>query len=96
VNDPAENDLAILMFTWIAGNPDLLNRFLGLTGLAANQLRAFTQDTGFAPAVIGFVAAHEPTLIAFCSDNDIQPETVQRAWQKLETSPLYANREGDS
>lgn len=95
MNDPAGDDLAILMFTWIAGNPDLLNRFLGLTGLEPQHLRAFTEEKGFAAAVIGFVAGHEPTLIDFCNDNHVRPEAVSRAWQKLEAESASGSREGD-
>lgn len=89
----AETDeLAVDIFGWMAAEPELLGRFLALTGLTAQQLRGFTQEPGFAAAVIGFIAAHEPTLLAFCRDNDVAPEVVARAWQRLE----YENGAGMS
>ena len=85
INDESpENELAVAILVWIAGEPDLLNRFCALTGVSADQLRALSQSPGFERAMIGFIAGHEPTLLAFCQENDVAPETVSRAWQKLE------------
>ncbi|MET3599206.1 DUF3572 domain-containing protein [Martelella mangrovi] len=83
-NTAPDNELAIAILVWLSGNPDMLNRFCALSGVEVGQLRALTEDPGFERAMIGFIAGHEPTLMAFCNDNDIAPETVSRAWQKLE------------
>ncbi|MBB4121557.1 DUF3572 domain-containing protein [Martelella radicis] len=79
-----DEDLAIAILVWLSNEPDMLNRFCALSGVEAGQLRALTEDPGFERAMIGFIAGHEPTLMAFCNDNGIAPETISRAWQKLE------------
>tara|TARA_Y100000815_G_scaffold175448_1_gene159653 strand:+ start:603 stop:902 length:300 start_codon:yes stop_codon:yes gene_type:complete len=83
-NSASEQDLAIAILVWLSREPEMLSRFCALSGVEAGQLRALAGDPGFARAMIGFIAGHEPTLMAFCSDNDIAPETVSRAWQRLE------------
>ncbi|AJY48349.1 hypothetical protein TM49_18765 [Martelella endophytica] len=72
------------MLVWLASEPELLSRFCALTGVDAGELRALSEGDGFEAAMIGFIAGHEPTLMAFCNDNQIAPETITRAWQKLE------------
>ncbi|MGV0818632.1 DUF3572 domain-containing protein [Martelella sp. FOR1707] len=87
--DPSENPsrehaLAIEILVWLSGEPELLNRFCALTGIDIGELRALSQSPGFESAMIGFIAGHEPTLMAFCQDCNVKPETVSYAWQKLE------------
>ncbi|WP_180897698.1 DUF3572 domain-containing protein [Martelella soudanensis] len=83
-NHSPEQALAVEILTWLAGEPELLSRFTALTGVNAGELRALSQSHGFEAAMIGFIAGHEPTLMAFCHDCGVKPETVSRAWQKLE------------
>lgn len=83
-NQSPEQALAVEILTWLAGEPELLNRFSALTGVDVGELRALSQSPGFESAMIGFIAGHEPTLMAFCHDCKVKPETVSHAWQKLE------------
>ena len=83
-NVSPEHALAIEILVWLVGEPELLSRFSALTGVDIGELRALSESPGFEQAMIGFIAAHEPTLMAFCHECDVKPETISRAWQKLE------------
>lgn len=74
-------DTAIAILGWLAGEPEMLGRFLSLSGVQADQLRQAVDDPGFLAGMLDFLASHEPTLLAFCAATDTAPETVMMAWQ---------------
>lgn len=75
--------LAVTILTWLAGQPDLMGRFLALTGIEADQLRHVVREPGFAGGLTGFLMNHEPTLVAFSQDNDVSVEFVQSCHRLL-------------
>ncbi|HCV70439.1 MAG TPA: DUF3572 domain-containing protein [Agrobacterium sp.] len=76
--DPQETAAAIL--GWLANEPEMLGRFLALSGLQANMLRHAAHDPGFLAGLTDFLTSHEPDLMAFCAATDTSPETVAAAW----------------
>jgi len=70
---------AVAALGWLAGEPELLSRFLALTGVAPSDVRHAVNDPGFLAGVIDFLMGHEPTLLAFSAATDVKPETVVRA-----------------
>ncbi|SOC93310.1 Protein of unknown function [Rhizobium sp. AN5] len=76
--DPQETAAAIL--GWLANEPEMLGRFLALSGLQANMLRHAANDPGFLAGLTDFLMSHEPDLMAFCAATDTSPETVAAAW----------------
>ncbi|MBR0555997.1 DUF3572 domain-containing protein [Ciceribacter sp. L1K23] len=68
---------------WLANEPDMLSRFLALSGLRADQLREAIADPGFLAGLLDFVMGHEPTLIAFSDATGTKPEDVSAAWRAL-------------
>lgn len=68
---------------WLANEPDMLSRFLALSGLRADQLRSAVTDPGFLAGLLDFIMGHEPTLMAFSEATDTRPETVAAAWHAL-------------
>jgi hypothetical protein len=66
---------------WLANEPDMLGRFLALSGVQPNQLRNAVNDPGFLAGMIDFLMGHEPTLLAFCEATGTKPETVAAAWR---------------
>lgn len=75
--------MAIEILGWLIGQPDLLNRFMALVGIDAGSIRRAAAEPGFLAAVTGFVMAHEPTLLAFCEQNDVRAERVAAAHHRL-------------
>lgn len=76
-------ETAAAVLGWLATEPDMLGRFLDLSGLRADQLRQAVDDSGFLAGMLDFLMSHEPTLMAFCAATDIKPEAVVSAWQAL-------------
>ncbi|WP_235890716.1 DUF3572 domain-containing protein [Martelella alba] len=81
---PAPEELAVEILLYLAAEPELLSRFSALTGIMPQQLRAFSAEPGFSRAMVGFLAGHEPTLIAFCQATGTDPDAVLGCWQDLE------------
>ena len=75
--------MAIQILSWLIGQPDLLGRFLALSGVEASSIRQAAAEPGFFAAVTGFVMAHEPTLMAFCEENDVKAERVAACHVRL-------------
>ena len=75
--------IAIAALGFIATDPELLNRFLAITGIQVANIRGAASEPGFMAGVLGFVLAHEPTLLAFAAHADIRPERVGEALRAL-------------
>lgn len=74
---------AIAVLAWLAGEPELLSRFMSLTGVDASDLRAAVGNRGFLTGLLDFLMGHEPTLMAFCEATGTKPERVVRAHAEL-------------
>ena len=79
--------VAVTALGWIAGNEDMLNRFLALTGIEAGQIRNAAAEPGFLAGVLDFLLAHEPSLMAFCNETGTDPDLVQHAREELLGNP---------
>lgn len=77
------DETAIAILSWLAGEPELLSRFLALSGTDIESLRGAVGDAGFMAGLVAFLMDHEPTLLAFCAATDTSPEDVVRAHQTL-------------
>lgn len=75
--------IAIEALGFIANDPDLLPRFLALTGISASDIRLAAREPGFLAGVLDFVLAHEPTLMAFSEATGTDPALVARARLRL-------------
>ncbi|WOS63987.1 DUF3572 domain-containing protein [Sinorhizobium fredii] len=75
------DETAVAILGWLAGEPELLSRFLALTGTDAASLRKAVGDPGFMGGLVAFLMEHEPTLMAFCTATETAPEEVVRAHQ---------------
>jgi hypothetical protein len=80
--DEAEK-LAVAALGFIASDPELLPRFLSITGIAAGDVRRAAREPGFLAGVLQFILAHEPTLIAFAEHARTDPARVAEARRLL-------------
>jgi len=60
-------------------------RFLDLTGIGTDDLRERANDTMLLRALIGFLEAHEPDLLAVSEQIGAKPEALAAAGRTLET-----------
>jgi hypothetical protein len=59
-------------------------RFLDLTGIGTDELRARAADPALLAAVIRFLEAHEPDLLDVAEAIGVKPETLVAARRELE------------
>jgi Protein of unknown function (DUF3572) len=86
----AATALAIAALTFLAAETERLERFLALTGLGPQSLRAAAREPSFLLGVLDHVASDESLLLAFANENGTDPEEVGRARDAL------ADRPGDT
>jgi hypothetical protein len=80
--DAAES-LAVQALTFLAGDPERLARFLALTGIGPDRIRAAAATPGFLAGVLDHVASDESLLMAFAGEAGIDPADIARARQVL-------------
>jgi Protein of unknown function (DUF3572) len=66
--------LALQGLGWLAGQEDLVNAFLGASGLSEQDLRMAAAQPETLAAVLDFLLEDETRLLAFCADCAIAPE----------------------
>jgi hypothetical protein len=75
--------VAIQALTFIAGEPDQLGRFLALSGIGPDSLRAAAAQPHFLLGVLDHLAADDALLREFADQSKIDPETVLAAQRIL-------------
>jgi hypothetical protein len=80
--DPAM--LALGALGWILTDADRAARMLNLTGLTPDVLREGVSEAATLAAILSFLEAHEPDLIAAAEHIGAKPEQLVRARQELE------------
>jgi hypothetical protein len=76
-------EIAIAALGYIAGDPELLQRFLAITGIEPHSIREAAEQPGFLAGVLQFIAAHEPTLVAFADSAGVRPDAILSAMRAL-------------
>ena len=80
-DDPAA--LALSALAWTLGEDARAQRFLALTGLEPADLRAAAGEPATLDAVLGFLEAHQPDLLACAAAMNIKPERLIAARERL-------------
>jgi len=84
-NDPGDAEtLALAALAATLTDERRAQRFLDLTGLDADELRARAGERGLLAAVLAFLEAHEPDLVAVAQVIGIKPENLIAARTELE------------
>ena len=76
--------LAIQALTFLAGQPEELDRFLGLTGIDPDDLRRLAGDPALLGGVLDFLLQDEALLLVFCEENALAPEVIGKARRRLD------------
>jgi hypothetical protein len=80
--DAAES-LAVQALSFLAGEPERLARFLALTGIGPDRIRAAAATRGFLAGVLDHVASEDALVTAFAAEAGIKPEEVAQARRTL-------------
>ena len=81
-NDPVTIGLAALAAT--LGDERRAQRFLALTGIGTDELRSKASDPALLAALIAFLEAHEPDLVAVAEAIGVDPASLSEARRQLE------------
>jgi hypothetical protein len=79
LNKEAAESIAVGALGFLASDPERLDRFLALTGLGPENLRAAAGEPGFFGQVLDHVMSDESLLMAFAANQGEAPETVAAA-----------------
>jgi hypothetical protein len=77
--------LALAALGWILADSNRAQRLLALTGLTPDDLRARLTDRGVLAAVLGFLEAHEPDLVACAESVGASAPQLVEARRSLES-----------
>jgi len=79
----AAESLAVQALGFLAGEPERLARFLALTGIGPDRIRAAAATPGFLAGVLDHVASEDALVTAFAAEAGIKPEEVEKARRTL-------------
>jgi hypothetical protein len=76
--------LALGALGWTLSEDERAGRLVALTGLTAAGMRERLEDRAFLAALLRFLEAHEPDLVACASDLGVSPARLVAAREALE------------
>lgn len=76
--------LALGALGWVLADTARAARLLALTGLDAETLRGGLGDRAMLAAVLAFLEAHEPDLVACAAAMEVRPSRIAEARGALE------------
>ena len=79
----AAESLAIQALNFLANEPERLGRFLALSGLGPESIRAAAGESGFLAGVLAHLGEDEALLLAFAAEAGVKPTEVDRARRLL-------------
>ncbi len=79
--------LAIQALSYIAKDPEQFDRFLALTGIGPESLRQAAGEPNFLLGVLDHLSSDERLLLAFVAQNEIPPEAIAEARERLANAP---------
>jgi hypothetical protein len=83
-NRPDPEALALSALGWVLADGDRAQRLLALTGLTPDDLRERLGEPGVLAAILGFLEAHEPDLLACAEALEVGPAELVEARRALE------------
>lgn len=81
--DASASDIANEILIWLSGKPDLMKRFLEMSGIQADEIRGQIGKPSFSAGLIGFIMNHEPDLLDFSYERSIPAERVQHCYERI-------------
>ncbi len=75
--------VALKALTFLAQSPDDLERFVALSGITPETLRARADDPEILAAVVDFLLADDARITGLCDSLAIDPQTLQAVRRAL-------------
>jgi hypothetical protein len=83
-NEDGAPALALAALGWTLAEPARAERLLALTGLSPDDLRNRLADPSLLAAILRFLEAHEPDLLACADALGVAPSQLVEARRRLE------------
>lgn len=80
---PTADVLAFQALAFIVADDTLRDRFLALSGLDAETLRAQIEVAETQASVLEFLIGHDPDLMSFAEAAGVTPEHIVKSWRAL-------------
>jgi hypothetical protein len=81
---PADPEaLALAALGWVLASEERAERFLALTGLTPDELRAGLGERSVMAAVLDFLAQYEPDMLAAAAALGVEPQVLADARDRL-------------
>lgn len=71
--------IGVAGLSYLAADPERIGRFLAITGLGPENVRAAARDPSFLPALLDYLLANETELVAFAAEMNLDPARVRSA-----------------
>jgi hypothetical protein len=71
--------LAIQALSFLASEPERLGRFLAVTGIGPESIRAAAATPGFLEGILEYLIANEALLLEFTAERGVDPSLVVKA-----------------
>ena len=72
-------EIALRLLTYMASEPDHLSRFMALSGMGPDDIRANAGSSSFQVAMLDHLMSDETLLLTFCGNENINPELIAPA-----------------
>ena len=79
----AAESLAIQALSFIAADPERLGRFLAVSGIGPERIRAAAREPLFLAGVLDHLAGDERLLLSFASEIGFDPADIAKAREAL-------------
>ncbi|HZP69154.1 MAG TPA: DUF3572 domain-containing protein [Pseudolabrys sp.] len=79
--------LAIQALTFIANDGERLGRFLAVTGIGPNEIRAAAREPGFLGGILEYLASDERLIADFVAESGLDPADIDRGRALLAGQP---------
>ena len=86
---PDSEIIALQALGWVLQDQDRAERLLALTGLDPRELRSGLEDPSMLASLLGFLANHEPDLLACAEAIGIAPARLAAAARHLNSHGDY-------
>jgi hypothetical protein len=80
---PDSEVIALNCLTFLAEDGERLGRFLALSGVSPQSLRAQAREPSFLAGVLDYLLSDEKLLLEFSATQDLKPEAVISARARL-------------
>ena len=84
ITQEAAETIAIKALEYLSNDPELMGRFLALSGLDPSELRSVVGETSFLAAILDFMLNDDSLILAFASNNNLDPESIVAAKNRLD------------